>query len=345
MSRSKIAVTASIAIFSTLIALDLESCHAEGENYPDGLYAKIDTDRGVIVLRLEYEKVPLTVCNFVGLAEGTLDATKGKHYYDGITFHRVIANFMVQGGDPTGTGRGGPGYTFPDEFDPSLTHEKPGTLSMANAGADTNGSQFFITHVATPWLDGKHAVFGSVTSGQEVVNAIQQGDKIKSVTIIRSGAKARDFKTDQKAFDELKAKLIEKRRAAAQESFKPQLDKIAKNWPDLQDATDGIKYKILKAGTGAQPKSGNTVSVLYKGMLADGKVFDSSQLHGNEPLQFRVGVQEVIAGFDKSAMAMKKGEKRLVVLPPEMAYGSQGAGGVIPPNAYLVFELELIDVQ
>jgi peptidyl-prolyl cis-trans isomerase B (cyclophilin B) len=136
----------------------------------------IHTSAGDIDATLYASKAPLTCANFLNLAR--------RGYYNQITFHRVIANFMIQGGDPTGTGSGGPGYKFADEFHPDLRHDGPGVLSMANAGPNTNGSQFFITHVATPWLDNKHTVFGKVVEGQDIVDSVQRGDTMTKVTIV-----------------------------------------------------------------------------------------------------------------------------------------------------------------
>ena len=182
---------------------------AENKNLPDGLYAEMETSKGTILLQLEFEKTPLTVANFVGLAEGTKNYSttpgeppkpQGKPFYNGLTFHRVIPDFMIQGGDPQGVGSGGPGYRFRNEIDHTLKHDRAGILSMANAGPDTNGSQFFITHKDTPWLDGKHTVFGHVVEGQDVVNKIQKGDTIKTIKILRIGDKAKAFKGDEADF-------------------------------------------------------------------------------------------------------------------------------------------------
>lgn len=330
-------------IFFMVLASSVNSL-PQDSNLGDGLFARISTDRGEIVIKLEYKKTPLTVCNFAGLAEGKLNAAGGKPFYNGLTFHRVINDFMIQGGDPLGNGTGGPGYKFPDEIVDELKHDGPGVLSMANAGPNTNGSQFFITHKATPWLDGKHTVFGHVVDGQDVVNAIQQGDKIKSITIIRNGAEARAFKNDQAAFDS----LLKNAAAAAAERIaakrQADLTLIATKYPGAQTTANGIRFFILKEGTGPKPQAGNTVSVNYKGMFLNGETFDASDFHGG-PFQFQAGAGRVIPGWDQMVLDMKKGEKRVAVLPPELAYGERGAGGVIPPNAFLVFEMELVAIK
>jgi peptidyl-prolyl cis-trans isomerase B (cyclophilin B) len=164
--------TILLAAFTLAIA----ALPAQSEESMKDIRIIVKTDKGDIEGVLYPSKAPVTVANFLNLAK--------RGYYDGLKFHRVIPDFMVQGGDPTGTGSGGPGYRFEDECTPELKHDKPGIFSMANAGPGTNGSQFFITHVPTAWLDGKHTVFGSVTKGQDIVNAVTQGDKIKSIEIL-----------------------------------------------------------------------------------------------------------------------------------------------------------------
>jgi len=313
----------------------------------DGLYAKIITSKGDITVKLEFEKTPLTVANFVGLAEGTKDFkdSKGRtsgRYYDGLKFHRVINNFMVQGGCPLGSGTGGPGYNFPDEFDPSLRHDRPGILSMANAGPGTNGSQFFITHLATPWLDNKHSVFGSVISGMDVVNAIKQGDTITRVEIIRVGDKAKAFKADQETFDKLLSDRDKNRAAKEKEGRAKTMAIINEKWPKAQTTDSGLMYEVVTKGSGSsKPSPGDTVSAHYTGMFLDGRKFDSSVDRG-EPISFPVGTGRVIKGWDEALLDMTKGEKRILIIPPELAYGP-GGRGPIPPNSTLVFEVELLD--
>ena len=309
----------------------------------DGIFAIMKTGKGTIVLELYYKKTPLTVCNFIGLAEGTLDVTKGKPFYDGLTFHRVIKDFMIQGGDPLGNGRGNPGYKFPDEFDPSLKHDGPGVLSMANSGADTNGCQFFITHVATPWLDGKHTVFGRVLEGQDVVNKIEVGDKILSITIERRGADAKAFTATQADFNRYLADVSVKKKAKLESDRKETMELIKSKWPDAVKSDSGVYYVITKTGTGQAVKTGQTLTMKYKGYLLDGTVFDDSDMH--DPFKFQVGKGQLIPGFDSQALEMKLHEKRTIIIPPELAYGSAGAGGVIPGNAFIAFDLELLAVE
>ena len=310
----------------------------------DGIFARIATNRGEIIVSLEYRKTPLTVCNFIALAEGTMTAAAGKPFYDGLSFHRVIPDFMVQGGDPLGNGTGGPGYTFPDEIDPELKHDSPGILSMANAGPGTNGSQFFITHKETPWLDGKHTVFGRVVEGKNTVNAIKQGDKIQNVKIIRNGAEAQAFKADQQTFDTLLKNAASAAKAKSAVRRDSDIALIAAKYPSALSTASGIKYIVQKQGTGAKPSTGKTVSVNYKGMFLSGEVFDASDFHGG-PIEFQVGAGRIIPGWDETVLDMRLGEKRLVVIPPELAYGEQGAGGVIPGNVFLIFEMELMKIR
>ncbi|MBN2650811.1 MAG: peptidylprolyl isomerase [Spirochaetales bacterium] len=310
----------------------------------DGLYAVISTDKGDITARLFMEKAPLTVANFVGLAEGTITNSAKEPftpYYDGLKFHRVIDNFMIQGGCPYGKGTGGPGYSFPDEFDPELRHSKAGILSMANSGPGTNGSQFFITHTATPHLNDKHSVFGEVIEGMEVVNSIRQDDVMNSVIIVRIGDEALKFMTEEEFFEDLLEEAKQKEKEKSQSLLSSQFAEVEKRFPDLKKTESGLMYKVLKKGDGkGSPKYGASVTCHYKGELTNGSVFDSSYGRG-KPAVFQIG--GVIEGWNEALQTMSRGEKRLLVIPPDLGYGAAGAGGVIPPNAVLIFEVELLD--
>ncbi len=307
----------------------------------DGLYAEVETSKGNILLKLFFERAPLTVANFVGLSEGELGG-KNKPFYDGLTFHRVVPNFVIQGGDPEGTGRGGPGYSFSDEFHPELRHDEPGILSMANSGPNSNGSQFFITLDQTAWLDDKHSIFGQVIQGMDVVQKIAEGDQIKKVVVIRRGEKAGKFKVSEKSFNELEKKVKEENEKKLEkqlsEYFKTTFDESS----EIEKTKEGIYYQIVREGQGSTAPAGSKVEVHYRGSFPGGREFDSSYSR-NQTFSFTLGAGQVIPGWDLTLSDMKKGEKRIILLPPELAYGDRGAGGVIPPNAFLVFEVELID--
>ena len=308
----------------------------------DGLYAKFNTSKGDILVNLEFEKTPGTVGNFVALAEGNLEnevKPQGTPYYDGLNFHRVIADFMIQGGCPQGTGTGNPGYSFDDEFHPDLKHDKPGILSMANSGPASNGSQFFITHIATPWLDNKHTVFGTVIEGQDIVDTIEQNDALTSLEIVRVGASAEAFNAIE-AFRQFEGGRTE--RDAAEKNDQEAILKEASE--GFKETESGLRYQIVQEGTGKQATKGAMVSVHYKGQLLDGTVFDSSYKR-KQPIDFTIGVGQVISGWDEGIQLLKVGDKARMVIPSELAYGSQGAGGVIPPNAPLIFDVELVAIK
>lgn len=308
----------------------------------DGIYAKFNTTKGTILVKLTHDKTPGTVGNFVGLAEGNLEnkvKPQGKPYYDGNKFHRVISDFMIQGGCPKGTGTGDAGYKFDDEFHPELKHDAPGILSMANAGPGTNGSQFFITHVATPWLDGKHTVFGHVVEGQAIVNAIEQGDEIESLEIVRVGEEAQKWNAIEafRTFEGSREKRLaeEKARTAAE------LDKFSAGF---SETPSGLRYQMIQKGNGKQATKGAKVSVHYKGQLTNGLVFDESYKR-KQPIDFTLGIGQVIEGWDEGILLLQEGDKARFVIPSNLGYGSRGAGGVIPPDATLIFDVELMKVK
>ena len=304
------------------------------------IHAQIKTSKGTILINLEFEKTPMTVANFIGLSEGDIPneaKSDGEPYYNGLKFHRVIENFMIQGGCPNGTGSGDPGYKFADEFHPKLTHSGPGILSMANSGPETNGSQFFITHKATPWLDNKHTVFGHVIEGQNIVNAIIADDIIESVNIIRKGPIAEKFNA-KKIFESQQAVILAEAKIKA-EKLQKEIEEISKN---AIETSSGLKYIITKEGLGQKPVIGQTVVVHYSGFLMDGTKFDSSY-DRNTPFEFPIGQKKVILGWDEGILLLNIGSKAKLIIPPHLGYGSRGAGGVIPANATLIFDVELIN--
>ena len=330
---------AAAAFMTTQTETDLSAQQA------DGMYADLVTNHGKIVLSLEFEKCPLTVCSFVSLAEGSMDISRKGPYYDGLTFHRIIKDFMIQGGCPQGTGTGGPGYKFRDEIDSTLKHTGKGILSMANSGPGTNGSQFFITHKATPWLDGKHTVFGKVVEGMDIVDKIANievgpQDKPKSpvtidkLSIRRVGEKANAFKTGQSAFD---AHLKNAPANPAEIEGKKHLEETAKK-DGFKTTESGLVYKILKEGEGKQPSEDSYVTVHYEGKLINGRVFDSSYKRG-ETTSFPLN--QVIPGWTEGLQLMKTGSTYEFHIPHNLAYGERGAGGVIPPFSTLIFKVEL----
>ena len=357
---------------------------------PEGIFATIATNKGNIVVQLEYQKTPVTVANFIALAEGkntfvTNEKLKGKPFYDGLKFHRVIKDFMIQGGDPSGNGSGGPGYAFKDEIT-DLKHSKGGILSMANSGPASNGSQFFITHKETPWLDGKHTIFGHVTKGMDIVNLIAQDDVILKVSIARNGASAKAFDAPKvfsdyysnKAEDAKKQALIDaenkKKQAAVEEEAKRvYLEKysgviaakaayLAQTKATAMTTASGLAYKITQKGTGVKPADGTTFNFNYAGYFEDGTLFDSSYedvckaygkydanraaQNGYRAFPFEAGKKDgMIPGFLEGLSLMSYGDKAIIFIPSHLGYGASGAGGVIPPNANLVFEMEMIEIK
>lgn len=362
-----------LVVFATLSSCKKE----EHTDLTDGLYADIETSKGTIIVQLEYIKAPITVANFVTLAEGKNPFVsaefKNKAFYDGLKFHRVDPDFVIQGGDPLGNGSGGPGYAFKDEFT-DLQHNTEGTLSMANSGPNTNGSQFFITHVPTPNLDGRHTVFGYVVKdGMTVVNAIEVNDDIVSVKIIRKGEAAKKFNAEKIFNDYFKNESENQKKQALIDAELKQksevqnkvlmADKVAyfKNLKaTATKSTTGLVYKIIKSGNGKKPSIGTTVAVNYAGYFEDGMLFDSCikaveesygklnqqklMQNGYQPIPFQVGTKTgLIPGFIEGLEKLKIGDKVVLFIPSNLAWGEQGAHGLIPPNANVIFEIEMLE--
>ena len=333
------------------------SCNNQYNELEDGVYAEINTSLGTMLIQLNYKETPVTVANFIALSKGTHPDVKQdfkeKKFYNGLIFHRVMDKFMIQGGCPIGNGSGNPGYTFDDEINPNLKHDKAGILSMANSGPATNGSQFFITEVPTPWLDGKHTVFGQVISGIEIQDKISnvktaianrpENDVIiNSINIIKIGESANNF--DEVSVWINEEPKLEKRRIEIEKAKREELNKQLENLSKGYTTTNsGLKYKILVSTKNKKAVNGNNVKVHYTGKLMDGNIFDSS-LRRNLPFEFKIGEGRVIKGWEEALKILRVGEKASFIIPSDLAYGARGAGGVIPPNATLIFEIELLEI-
>ena len=362
----------SLLILALVVASACKS--TKYDDLDDGIYADVQTSKGDILLKLKYDVVPVTVANFISLAEGTNafvdEEYRNKPFYDGLTFHRVVDSFMIQGGDPRGNGTGGPGYKFEDEFPIDdkgnllLSHDGPGILSMANSGPDSNGSQFFITHKETKFLDGRHSVFGHVVYGQEVVDSVRQNDMINKIEIIRVGSEASEFDAASEFNNYFAA--VEERQKKAQEERDQKKAEFVKFVEDNKDAAtelpSGLKIISIKQGSGVKPAIGSKVMVYYAGYFETGDLFDSNvkevaevygkydrrreQMGGYNPVTMDYSPDaRLIPGFREGLNQMNYGDKVLLLVPSHLGYGEQGASGVIPPNTDLLFELEILENQ
>ncbi|NJY63270.1 peptidylprolyl isomerase [Salinimicrobium sp. CDJ15-81-2] len=366
-----------LLLFSIFFAFT--ACNEEYPDLENGIYAEFKTNHGTFLAELYHEATPMTVASFVSLAEGNSalaeEKYKGKPFYDGLVFHRVIKDFMIQGGDPEGTGSGGPGYKFPNEIVDTLKHDSKGLLSMANSGPNSNGSQFFITLKETPWLDGMHTVFGEVIQGQEVVDAIgqvetQPGDRpvedvvIEKVNIIRKGDAAKDFKASEVLSKELQdfkteTEAREREMAEKREAISQRFENLR---AEAQDLENGLKIAFLEEGEGPQPKQGDTVMVNYEGYLTSGDLFDTNvaevaeehgmlnsrrqEMGGYAPMPVLYSPDApMIPGFKNGVQQMKLGDKAVLFIPASQGYGERGAPPVIPPSADLIFEVEMVEIQ
>lgn len=321
------------------------SCARPARNLPEGLYAVIDTERGEVVVELDPERAPLTVMSFVGLAEGRIDndVRPGQPFFDGLTFHRVEPGFVIQGGDPNGDGTGGPGYRFPTETHPELLHDGPGVVAMANSGPDTNGSQFYITLRATPHLDGGYNVFGRVIEGMDSVNAVQQGDRMRSVKIVRVGQAAQAYQASTAAFDALVEEAFAGREFAAELARQESLSVIRQRWPNAEEYGEtGLLLVRERPGTGTLPEAGDPMRLHLVFTLLDGTQIDSTR-DRNEPYEFNYLVQRLIPGLELAAGTLLAGERTIAFVPPELAFGSAGLPPAVPPNSFVVFEMERLE--
>ncbi|MFD2727208.1 peptidylprolyl isomerase [Hyunsoonleella rubra] len=358
------------------------SCNSEYPDLEDGLYAEFNTNKGIIVAKLHYDKVPITTANFVALAEGTNPLAsklyKEKPFYDGTIFHRVVENFMIQGGDPLGNGEGDPGYRFMDEFHPDLKHNKKGVLAMANSGYGTNGSQFYITHKETPWLDAYgehgnlrdcehpknhcHSIFGEVVLGENIIDSIMANDTLRKLRIIRKGRSAKNFEAPEVFIENFsKADLKEQKRKAKIAKLKKAVkQKHTQQETEAIALASGLKYFISEKGSGPEIKEFDKAMVHYALFFEDGTLLNTSNLNLAEameavnpkkkatkryqPIKADLSPDApMIAGFKEGLKELQVGDKATLFIPYHLGYGEAGGQG-IPPKSNLVFEVEVLSL-
>lgn len=368
-------LTISFRVLAISILLNLTACKIQYPELEDGIYAEFITNKGVMVAKLESDKVPITVANFVSLAEGKNSLVsanyKEKKYYNGTTFHRVMNQFMIQGGDHTATGTGNPGYKFNDEFHPDLKHDKAGVLSMANSGPNTNGSQFFITEAPKPHLDNKHSVFGQLVIGiniQDSISNVEVDQKnkpikdiiIKELNIIRKGKNAKNFDAPNIFINHFKeVERLEKEKAAKAEALiNASKEKLSKQEAQATHLESGLKYYISEKGSGKKLKEGNLVSIHYTVYFENGKLLETSKLEiakgldtvnttrleGDryQPIDVEIAPNApIIAGLKEGLKLLSLGDKATFFIPYHLAYGEYG-NRAIPGKSNLIFEVEII---
>jgi peptidylprolyl isomerase len=366
------------SLFLVLMISLAASCQDKYPDLKDGMYAEIVTNKGTMITTLLFEKTPVTVANFVSLAEGTntsVDSVyKGKKFYNGLTFHRVMKNFMIQGGDPKGNGLGNPGYKFKDEFDSALVHDSIGVLSMANPGPSSNGSQFFITLKATPWLNNRHSVFGKLVKGEDILIAIGDVETVpkdkpkvdvimQEVNIIRKGSAAKNFDAN-KIFEEhfaVEEKLAREKQAKLKEAIVTQKRTNEAYEKQAKALASGLKIHYITKGTGVKPKLGDYAMINYEGYFVDGSIFDSNvkeaeerqgklnarklKQNGYKPFPMKVSPDaQLITGFKEALANMQVGDKVYIYVPSHLAYGESGRGS-IKPNTDLTFIMEMTGLK
>jgi cyclophilin family peptidyl-prolyl cis-trans isomerase len=356
------------------LSLAFVSCQNKYPDLEKGVYAEFVTNKGTFVAKLYDEQTPLTVTNFVSLAEGSNDMVdsiyKGKPFFDGLIFHRIIKDFMIQGGDPNGDGTGNPGYRFPDEIVDSLRFTKKGLLAMANSGPGTNGSQFFITLKETPWLDGRHTIFGEIVLGQEIIDSLgvipttKPGDKPIDSVFIKKVSILNTSNSKLPSFNEEMAKLEVAKKEEAERKAKIGLE-VAVGFNELranaETLVSGVQVVFTNKGDGEKPAEGSQILMNYAGYLANGTLFDSNireveekfgmlnadkvTSNGYVPAPAEYGANaRLIPGFREALLMMKVGDKATVYIPSQFAWGVSGAGDLIPPNSDVIFEIELVEI-